>query len=690
MEKPLARREPVEEWVHGIQVVDPYRWLEKGDDPRVKAWERGQTAYAEATIQGYPAYAFFRKRLEAILFSQEMLVGAVARGAKVFFARRLPQRGQVSLWMREGEEEKLLVDPEADAPDGSLSLDWWYPSPRGTYVAFGLSRDGTEDSTLYVLEVGKGLLSDAIPHTRFASVAWLPDETGFYYTRHPARGEVPEGEEFFHRRVFFHTLGRPFSEDPLIFGKDRPIKEMPQLSLSPDGRFLLILAHHGWQRTEIFLLDREKENPEPLWVDADARFHGFAGSDFIYLETHLDAPYGRILRLPVGKGPEAAEELLRGSREQVVEGMAPLGEGLLVSALHHGVSRLYALFPDGSTKELSLPGMGTVSGLWGSPGGERAFFLWESFLHAPQIWEARWNQGEVDLRVWKEPRGVDLSRLKAEVKVKEAISRDGTRIPVFVLEPRREKGQGERDEPREGRPTVLTGYGGFALSRTPTFQPAIIPWLEAGGAWAQAILRGGFEYGEPWHRDGMREKKQNVFDDFLAAAEMLLAERVAAPGKLGIFGRSNGGLLVGAAMTQRPELFGAVVCGVPLLDMIRFHLFLLGPHWTGEYGDPENPEDFHWLYAYSPYHRVQPGKTYPPVFFFAAAQDGRVDPLHARKMAALLQEQEGEKNPVLLRVEEGAGHGAGKPAGRVVEEQALVWAFFAHHLDLQVSRPDQR
>ncbi|MDI3270649.1 MAG: prolyl oligopeptidase family serine peptidase [Bacillota bacterium] len=265
--------------------------------------------------------------------------------------------------------------------------------------------------------------------------------------------------------------------------------------------------------------------------------------------------------------------------------------------------------------------------------------------------------------------------------MKTALSRDGTPIPVFVLAPSGEK---------EGRPTVLTGYGGFALSRTPTFQPAIIPWLEAGGAWAQAILRGGFEYGEPWHQDGMRAKKQNVFDDFLAAAEMLLKEGVAAPGRLGIFGRSNGGLLVGAAMTQKPELFGAVVCGVPLLDMIRFHRFLLGPHWTGEYGDPENPEDFHWLYAYSPYHRVEQQKSYPPVFFFAAAQDGRVHPLHARKMAALLEEQEGEKNPVLLRVEEGAGHGVGKPAGRVVEEQALVWAFFARHLGLQVSRPDQR
>ena len=671
----------MEEVLHGERIVDPYRWLEDAADPEVQAWTAAQNAHTDRVLGGLPQRAYFERRLRELLADEELVTMPVLRGDRVFFLRRRSGENQPALWVRslEGGEEAVLVDPNRLRADGTVALDWWYPSPDGRLVAYGLSEDGTEESVLHVLRVDTGEPEpDRIPRTRHCSLAWLPDGSGFYYTRHPQPGTVPPGEEFYHRRVYFHRLGDDPASDPMVFGAGRPARELPRVVISDDGRYVMVLANQGWRSTEVFLLDRQ--DPErgwsPLLTGYDAHFTGYVLGGKAYLLTDWQAPRGRIVAVdPADPRPDAWQEIVPESETRVLRDFVPAGEGLLVMALVDAASRLY-LVPrqGGALREVDLPGLGTVTHLSGSPGAGTALACFESFALAPRILRIDPASGSASL--WLASRSAVAPDAVA-VERTFATSRDGTQVPVFVLRARPAGGAGPR-------PALLTGYGGFNVARTPQYQPFIIPWLEAGGVWALAILRGGGEYGEEWHRAGMLGNKQNVFDDFIAAAEHLIATGITEPARLAILGRSNGGLLVGAALTQRPELFRAVVCGVPLLDMLRYHRFLIGAQWISEYGSPDDPEHFRWLRAYSPYHNVREGTAYPAVYLFAAAADIRVDPLHARKMAALLQAASSSGLPVLLRVEERVGHGAGKPLARVLAEQVEIWTFLAWQLGLPV------
>jgi len=565
--------------------------------------------------------------------------------------RREGDQQQPLLYVREGVRagDRVLLDAAALSPDAATALDWWYPSPDGALLPYGLSEGGSEKSILRVKDVTNGRdRDDVIPWTRASSLEWLPDASSFCYTRYPEPASVPAGEENYHRRVFFHSLGTDWRSDPPVFpeGEGRPAEDWPGVSLSPDGRWLAVHVSRGWTRTDVYLRDRVGVGSFVTVVEGEDALVGvLARNDRLYLHTNLGAPRFRLLVAdPRAPGRESWKELIPEGPD-VLEGVAVVGSTILASWLKDASSRLTLHDLDGRRRcELPLPEIGSLAGITGEWDGEEAFFGFSSYTSPPAVYR------------------IGLP--------------GGTPVSMFLVD--------GKDRPAdETGPAVLTGYGGFNVSLTPGFGRSLIQFLDAGGLWAVAHLRGGGEYGEDWRRAGMLGRKQNAFDDFVAAAEWLVRERHAAQGRLAIIGGSNGGLLMGAALTQRPELFRATVVQVPLLDMLRYHRFRIARLWIPEYGDPDDLEAFRWLHAYSPYHRVRDGTAYPAVLLTTGASDSRVDPMHARKMAARLQAASSSGRPVLLRVETRAGHVPGKPLAKVVDEWTDVWTFLFSELGMK-------
>lgn len=701
---PPTRRDPVVDVLHGVPVEDPYRWLEDAASPETRAWIEAQNRHTDAVVLGRPEVARFRERI-AELLSGRSVEEARERGGRLFYTSREPGEEGAALRVRAtaggpglpgGAADRTLVDPNGHGGRHPVALDWWYPSPRGTYVAYGLSADGSEDSVLHVVEVATGrVLPERIPRTRHSSVAWHPDERGFYYTRYPERGEVAEGDEYYIRRVMHHRLGDDPARDPVIFEAAEPRTHIPHAALSDDGRFLVLWVHEGWRRTDVWLAPVGPDGllagpPAPVVAGLDALFVGEMRRGRLVVLTNHEAPNFRIAALdPADPDPGRWVDLVPEAPDRILSDFAFAPDGrLVVAALKDAKARLFVSAEPASEGpvelvEVELPAMGTLSALAGFPGRE-VTFTFDTFEAPPAVFRLDVARRRVERWIAGEAPGARPGSI--EVRQVFYASRDGTRVPMFVLVPR-----GFRPDGRA--PTVLTGYGGFGLARTPAFSAGALAWVEAGGVFAVANLRGGSEYGERWHRAGMLEKKQNVFDDFIAAAEFLIREGYTDREHLGAYGRSNGGLLVGAALTQRPDLFRAVVCGVPLLDMVRYHRFLIASTWIPEYGTADDPEEFPFLYAYSPYHRVREGTAYPAVYFFAAMSDGRVDALHARKMAARLQHATSSdpvERPVVLRLEFQAGHGVGKPLSAVVAEEAEWWGFLAWQLGLGAGPAGER
>jgi prolyl oligopeptidase len=651
---PPTRREVVVDEMHGERIEDPYRWLEDSDSPEVAAWTDAQNRATRAALDPLPERAAMAARLRELMDCGSVSAPQAVAG-HLFYQRRAPGQNQPVLC----KDGRPILDPNAASAGGTVALDWWWPSPDGRFVAYGLSEHGDEWSTLHVLDTATGeRLAEAIPRTRYASVVWDPDGSGFHYTRYPNPGEVPPGEEFYGRKVYHHRLGTPHAEDAPVFGQDLPIHAMVSVRGSGDGRHLLYTVNHGWSRTDLYLDGR------PLLVGRDALYEARMVGASLYLMTNEGAPRWKLVD---GEGREILPE-----GRDVLQAFAVAGEYIVASYLRDAAARLTVhRRGDGALlHEVALPDpFGTVHELAADPDRPEAFFTYSSFSRPPALLRLDCGSGATDtvvaVRAPVDPAAVEVRR-------EFCASRDGTRVPVFVVRP--------AGLPPGPVPTVLTGYGGFNIARTPAWDPAIHAWIEPGRVFALACLRGGSEYGETWHRAGMRQHKQNVFDDLVAAAEHLCRAGYTTPRLLGVEGRSNGGLLAGAALTQRPDLFGAVVAGVPLLDMLRFDRFLIAALWTSEYGAPADPEAYRWLRAYSPYHHVRDGVAYPAVLLFTAASDTRVHPMHARKMAARLQAATGSGRPVLLRVEFEAGHGVGKPVHKVVDEQADVWGFLAWQL----------
>jgi len=639
-----------------------------------------QGRHTREVLDAAPVRERIRARLSELFTIGAVSAPSVHRG-RYFHLRRAGDQQQPVLYVRDGVRgaDRVLLDPAALSADAATALDWWYPSPDGSLLAYGLSEGGSEKSELRVRDVAAGYdREDVIPWTRAASLAWLPDGSGFYYTRYPEPGSVLQGEENYHRRVFFHPLGTAWRDDPLVFPAEgeRPPEDWPGVSLSPDGRWLAVQVSRGWTRTDVYLRDRRAADGGFVTVveGEDALFGVIARNDRLYLLTNLGAPRFRLLAAHPGDPGRAAWREMIPEGPDVLESVAVVGDVIVACWLEDVSSRVTLHDPDGRLlRRIALPEIGSVAGLGGEWDGEEAFFGFSSYTSPPAVHRIALPDGYVE--EWaRTEAGVDTTRYRT--RLVRFASRDGTPVSMFLVD--------RKDRPADGTgPAVLTGYGGFNVSLTPAFGRSLMLFLEAGGLWAVAHLRGGGEYGEWWHRAGMLGRKQSSFDDFLAAAEWLVREGHAARDRLAILGGSNGGLLVGAALTQRPRLFRAAVAQVPLMDMLRYQEFRIARLWVPEYGDPGDPEAFRWLHAYSPYHRVEPGVAYPAVLLTTGESDSRVDPMHARKMAARLQAATTSGWPVLLRVETRAGHGQGKPLAKIVDEWTDVWTFLFAELGME-------
>ncbi len=666
---PATRSEAVVETLHGESVADPYRWLEDGDSAETNAWTEAQNRFTATYLERIPSRAAIRARLEQLL-SIGVLSAPTPVGGRYLYQRRDGRQNQPVLYVRDSLQgpDRVAVDPNALNAAGTTALDWYHPSENGRLLAYGLSENGTEESTLHVLDLETGrILPDRISRTRAADVAWLPDAGGFYYTRYPEPGTVPPEELQYHRAVYFHRLGDDPSADAPIF-KPKEKEYWPGVGLSPDGRWLLISVARTFDQSDLYLQDREAGGAlAPVVEGLEALFEGQIVGDRFYIRTNLEAPTYRVyLTSPLRPSREHWREIIAPRPEAVLDGVLVVGSRLALSYLERASSRLRLADLDGQkVSEIALPAIGSLFGWGGEWDGDELFFGFSSFTVPPSVYRVDLANGEQSL--WRRVE-CDLDPAAFESEQVSYPSRDGTPISMFLVHP--------RGMARDGnRPTYLTGYGGFNISMTPTFSRSLLLWLEQGGVLAIPNLRGGGEYGETWHQAGMLRTKQNTFDDFIAAAEWLIRQGYTRPERLAAAGGSNGGLLMGAALTQRPDLFGAMLVQVPLLDMLRYHRFRIARLWIPEYGSPDDPTAFAWLRAYSPYHHVRPGTRYPAVLLATAEGDTRVDPMHARKMAARLQAATGSDRPVLLRLETRAGHGAGKPLSKIEDELTDTWSF---------------
>ena len=664
--------------LHGEEIADPYRWLEDGDAVETRLWTEQQNALTEAHLGGVPARDAIHRRLEELLAIGVLSVPTPVRG-RYFYLRRDGRQNQPVLYWREGVEgdDRVAVDPNTLSEAGTTALDWYYPSRDGRLLAYGVSENGNEESVLHVLDVDTGgQLADRIPRMRAASVAWRPDGSGIYYTRYPAPGEVPSGEEQYHRAIYFHLLGSDPAEDALVF-KPAEKEHWPGVSISPDGRWLLMSVARTFDQTDIYVQDLSSgAGLVPVARDLPASFDGEIAHGRLFLRTNLDAPTYRLYVVDPERVERSAwREIVAPRNDAVLESVAIAGTRLVLGYLERASSRLRLANLDGDQmEEVVLPTLGSLFGIGAEWDGHEVFYGFSSYTLPPSVYRIDLSSGGATL--WKRVEA-NVNSARFEVSQVSYPSKDGTAISMFLVH--------RAGVVRDGNnPTYLTGYGGFNISMTPAFSRSLLLWLELGGLVAIPNIRGGGEYGESWHQAGILASKQNSFDDFIGAAEWLTRERYTRPERLAAAGGSNGGLLVGAALTQRPELFRAVIVQVPLLDMLRYHRFLIARLWIPEYGSADDPEQFRWLRAYSPYHHVRHGVAYPAVLLATAESDTRVDPMHARKMAAQLQAATSAERPILLRLEARAGHGAGKPLSKVLQELTDTWTFVFSELGVEV------
>jgi prolyl oligopeptidase len=676
---PAAPKADVVDTYHGVRVEDPYRWLEDPDDPRTIAWVEAQNSLTRSMLDG-PVRDALVQRLAA-LYDFPRAGVPFKRANRYFFTRNSGLQKQPVLFVQDGPggEPRVLFDPNALDPDGTTALTAAAVNDPGTLMAYGLSKGGSDLQELAVLEVDSGReLSDRIQWVKFASIAWARDSAGFYYTRFPRPGSVPSGDENYFNQVYYHRLGDPQERDVLIFDAPDRRETVFGVDVTDDDRWAVITAFNGSSdKSEVFLLDRQAPHarPAPLFTGFTSAYHFIdeAGGR-LFFQTDNGAPLGRIVAVdPASSAAATALEIVPETTDKLSSATI-VNDRLITSYLRNASDRIRMFDLAGAALgEIPLPGIGSITGITGRPVDRELFLGFMSFTHPPASYRYEFAS-DTTTPFAEAPSPVDPSEYET-TQVWYA-SKDGTRVSMFLVH--------RKDLHKDGqRPVLMTGYGGFNISLTPGFDPSNFAWLDKGGIYAVTNLRGGGEYGEAWHEAGMFGRKQNVFDDFIAAAEWLAASGYTRPGKIAIEGGSNGGLLTGAVMVQRPDLFGAVVCRVPVSDMLRYHLFTVGRFWISEYGSADDPEQFAYLHAYSPLHNVKDGVAYPPILITTADTDDRVSPGMAKKFAARLQEADGDDSPVLIRVETRAGHGAGKPVSKVIEEDADIFAFLFKYLEVE-------
>lgn len=662
MGPPKAAVNEVKETINGVEIVDPYRWLEDQNSPETRAWIDAENAYSDSLMARVPGRAELKQKVAALLKIDTMSPPTVRNGRYFFFKRRADQ-DQSQFFLRQGIDGKdeLLIDPLALSPEHTITVNLVGLSRDGSLIAYALRQGGEDEITPHLFDVNaRKDLPDQFPRARYSGVSILPDKSGIYFTR-----DTKEGP-----RVYYHKIGSDTDEE--IFGKGYGPEKIIGTSLSSDGHYLMISVLYGSSatKTEVYVRDLKNNGPMiPIVNDVQAAFYPAIGGDKMYLRTNWNAPKWRIMEVDLkSPGRDRWREIVPES-EAIIAGMSPVGGKLAVVETQNVLDRVKLYDGNGKVvREIKPPTIGSLSNLFGNWESTEAFYSFSSFHIPSTIYRYDIATGKQTL--WFQPK-VPIATDQYEVEQVWYPSKDGTKIPMFLAHAKNVKLDGSN-------PTLLTGYGGFDLSSTPSFGAFSAAWISSGGVYALANLRGGGEFGEAWHHAGMLEKKQNVFDDFIAAGEWLVKNKYTSPDRLAIRGGSNGGLLVGAALTQRPDLFAAVICSYPLLDMVRYHKFLVAGYWVPEYGSSDNPDQFKYIYAYSPYHHVKAGTKYPAILFISGDSDTRVAPLHARKMTALMQASTGSDKPILLHYETKAGHSGGTPVTKLIENTTdeldfLLW-----------------
>jgi prolyl oligopeptidase len=650
---PETRTAPVVETLHGVTVADPYRWLEDQAAPETRAWIDAQNAYTAAVIGALPGKDRIERRL-AELIKIDVVSVPFTRGGRQFYSRRRADQEQAVVYVKKGEAaEEVLVDPGALSSDPATSVSVMDVSPDGRLMAYGVRLGGQDEVEVRLLDVDTRRAVDSLDKARYSGVAIGGDKADLYYSRLTREGP----------RVFRHRVASAQADEE-IFGKGYGPEKIINAEVSGDGRYLLLHVLHGSaaRKIEVYVQELGKGTPlRPIVNDLDAVFYASIGGDTLFLRTNWNAPNWRVMAADLRDPARDKWREVVPEGKSVINAFSVAGGQVFVSRLEDVQPKIQAYTPDGKlVRTVPLPGIGATAGLSGDWDQDDAYYQFSSLAQPPTIYRYRVGSGATDvwarLAVPVSPEGVDVKQVFFT-------SKDGTRVPMFVAYKKGLVLDGKR-------PALLTAYGGFNQPQLPSFSARAAFWIENGGVYALANLRGGGEYGEAWHYAGMLEKKQNVFDDFIAAAEFLVAQRYASRDTLAISGGSNGGLLVGAVMTQRPELVKAVVCSYPLLDMLRYHQFLVAKYWVPEYGSSEDAAQLPVLLAYSPYHNVKKGVRYPAVLFITGDGDTRVAPLHARKMAALMQATTGSPaaRPVLLHYDTKAGHSGGLPASKQIED----------------------
>lgn len=688
---PPAERLDLVDTLHGHRVADPYRWLEDPDDPRTVEWSRAQDRLVGEHTDALPGRPGMAARLRGLMAAGSVSV-PLWRAGRAFSARREPGQEHAVVLVEEGDRERVLLDPMVIDPTGLTTLDSWVPDLEGARLAYQLSAGGDEHSVLHVLDVATGRdVEEPIDRCRYSAVAWLPGGEEFVYVRMVAESEAPAGQQAFHRRVWRHRVGTPTADDVLVEGPGLyDDHNYYGVRVSRDGRWLLVTANVGTARRDSLWIGEIGRNDGTgpltrlLTQDDDVQCNAWVDRDgLLYLHTTDGAPRWRLL-VTEPERPQRGHwrELVAEDPGSVLEGVRRLEHAdgsaeLVLARARHAVAELAVHDLDGTLRgTLELPGTGALTGLTvadrDTPAEHGKLWIgWTDLVTPPQV--LRHENGATVLERTA-PGAVDVPDVTTEQR--EFTSADGSAVRMFVVTPA---------GPAGPRPTLVTGYGGFGITREPAYSAAALAWVAAGGGYALVSLRGGGEEGEDWHRAGNRGHKQNVFDDLHAACGALVDAGDTTPGQLAIMGGSNGGLLVGAALVQRPELYRAVVCSAPLLDMVRYEEFSLGRTWNEEYGTADDPTELGWLLSYSPYHHVREHTAYPAVLFTVFESDSRVDPLHARKMCAALQHATSSDRPILIRRETDVGHGA-RSVSRTVELAADQLTFLAAHTGLEIDQ----
>ncbi|MBX3358973.1 MAG: S9 family peptidase [Phycisphaeraceae bacterium] len=671
---------------HGVSVADPYRWLEDADTPGSRAWINAENALTRSYLSGVPQLEAIKQRLTE-LWNFERWGTPSKDGGRYFVTRNSGVQNQSPLYVLDslGAEPRLLLDPNTWKANGTMSLAGFAVSDDGKRLAYGIAESGSDWNVWKVCDVETGKdLPDQLDWVKFSGASWMKDGSGFFYSRYdaPEEGAALKGVNYF-QKVYFHALGTDQAADTLFYHRPDQKEWGFGAGVTDDGRYVVITASHGTDpKNRVFYRDLkakplgQADEPGaamPLLTDFDASYD-FIDNDgpVFWFKTDLDAPRGRVIGINVNHPERVNWQEIIPQQAETLQGVSTVGGLFHASYLKDARTQVRVFDLKGKhIRDVSLPGIGTASGFGGKRSDTETFYTFSGYTTPGTVY--RYDPATGKSEVFRKP-SVKFNPDDYETAQVFYTSKDGTRVPMFITAKKGLKKTGSN-------PTLLYGYGGFNIPLTPSFSPATLVWLEMGGVFAVANIRGGGEYGEEWHQAGTRTRKQNVFDDFISAAEYLIKEKYTSTPRLAIHGGSNGGLLVGACITQRPDLFGAAIPAVGVLDMLRFPKFTIGWAWCSDYGNAETDEaEFKALYAYSPYHNIKKGTCYPATLITTGDHDDRVFPAHSFKFAAALQAAQGCDNPLLIRIETEAGHGAGKPTSKIIEERADMWAFLVRAL----------